>query len=258
MLLNGNGGRDVLSYSGHDNGDVYAVAAGTAAITSIGNPGQFIPVIPTGFTSLYLVAPSGSSANTFDLGAGVPYANTFVISGSPAASSASVVNLTGDGTPVTVALSKSSAIVSGGSLNTITITGNEIVNVDDGPGAVTVTGTASPDDLVVTPTGPNSASVQNNGLSPVVNVVTSLANTLGILTVAGNGGADVIQVNGTGGPDNITADLGTPTTVVSVVAGSTGYLPVNVSTPMGNGLELIVGFEHGPRHDQRDGLGRPG
>jgi hypothetical protein len=246
VLLNGNGGTDVLSYSGHDNGDVYTVSA-TGEITSIGNPGQFIPVIPTGFTSLYLVAPSGSSANTFNLSAGLPYANTYIISGSPAASSASVVNLTGDGTPVTVALSNSSAIVTGGGLHTVTITGNEIVDVKDGAGAVTVTGTASPDDLVVTPTGANSASVQNNGLSPVVNVTTTAVPNTNALTVQGNGGADVIQVNGTGGPDNITAALGTPTTVVTVVANSSGYLPVNVSTPTGNDVELIVGSSTG--HD---------
>jgi hypothetical protein len=259
VVLEGNGGTDVITYVGHDNSDNYTVDA-TGAITSIGNPGTFTPVLP-GFAigqTYDLVLAGAGGSNTFTLDSGLPYASTLILGGTPAASSASVATLNGDGSDISVQLGGSQAIVTGGGLGTVTIQGTETVNVNDGDGNVTVTGTpGTPASILVTPTSPNSASVQDSGLSPVVNVTTT-GNTSGSLTVASTpNDVDTVQVVGTGGPDSIDVALGTPTTVVTVVAGSTGYLPVNVSTPLGNNLALIVGSSTGQDKINVSGTGGP-
>jgi hypothetical protein len=264
VLIHGNGGADSITYTGHagDTGDIFNVAA-DGTITSDGFPGLYTPVTPSNTAGaanslvLFLQPAAGSSGNIYNVSAGLTYASTFILGGSPGASSASTVNLTGDGTAASVTLGNSAAIVSGG-LGTVTITGSEIVNLNDGAGTITVTGTkGQPSNLSVTPTSANSASVPDNGLGPLLNVTTASA-TSGSLVVAGTAGdVDTIQVNGTGGPDTITTALGTPTTTVTVVGSAGGLLPINVATPAGNTLALVVGSGNGKDTINVTGLGGP-
>jgi hypothetical protein len=258
LILQSNGGTDSLAYVGHDNSDIYTVAATTGTITSVGNPGQYTPVVPMGIANLVVVGAGGS--NTFNIGGPLPYTTSLILGGSPAASSAAVANLTGNGTPVTVTLGGTSgAVLTGGGLGTMTVTGVETVNLNNAAGTVGVAGTTGqPDNIVVTPTGSKTASLQDNGLSPVLNVTTTATTPAGILTVAGNtGDQDIATIEGTAGNDTINA-IGAlapnlPSVTVAPEATPGGLLPINFITLAGvvidSGLgndNLVVNSSIGP------------
>ncbi|HUT09557.1 MAG TPA: hypothetical protein VMY42_03605, partial [Thermoguttaceae bacterium] len=86
-----------------------------------------------------------------------------------------VLNLIGNGDPVTVNL-LDLPTVTGGGLGTVTLSNVEIVNLNANGGAVTVNGTAGDDAIEYAPTGPNAAAVQRADL----NIVFQLGGVAGL------------------------------------------------------------------------------
>ena len=92
------------------------------------------------------------------------------------------------------------AVVSGGGLGTVNLTGTEVVNVTGTASRdVTVNGTAEDDDLVYQPTGADAGSIQKTGLGLIANL-SQVAN----LIVGGAGGDDTLTVKGTAAADAFT------------------------------------------------------
>src|SRR5205823_7511493 len=86
---------------------------------------------------------------------------------------------------------------------TVTLTGVEVLNATAGGNIITVTGTAGPDNLSVTPTGTNTATITNAGLNLTLNTANTAA--LRITPAADN---DVVTVNGTSAADAISVVRG--------------------------------------------------
>ena len=118
-------------------------------------------------------------------------------------------NLTGDGTPAIVNMNGSTTTVTGGGLGNLVLTGNDdIVNLNNGAGAITVIGTAGPDDFSFTPTGATTATISVSGSETVLNTTNS-----GTLTIDPLGGANSVTVHVSAGTNTIHAVSGTPPTV---------------------------------------------
>ena len=120
-----------------------------------------------------------------------------------------VANVNGNGTTDMIAnLGGTTARVTGGGLGSVALPRIETLNLNAGARNITLAGTSGPDAFTVTATGPDTATAQVGGLTPVVNTT----NT-GNLTVDAGAGSDSLTVNGTSSSDTInvsgaTLDLG--------------------------------------------------
>jgi len=224
MLLDGTGGAstDTFVYNGTPANDTFTVAA-TGAVTL----NTQIAVNTPGVAKLVLDGLGGT--DTFNLFAPLPatLASTTI-------EADAVVNLAGYGTPIGVTLGGTAQQVTGGGLGVVNLPATATVNVTNGAGAVTVSGTAGlPNALVVTPTGLNSAQIQDNGPALLLNVTTT-----GALTVQGAGGPlDSVTINGT--PGNDTMQLSGGPLAPQVAFLPTGSLKtINLSA--GNTAALIL------------------
>jgi hypothetical protein len=226
---------DTLVYNGTTGSDTFAVAptTGQITLTTATGLGQ-IAVNTPGVSALVLNGISGN--DTFDVTGPQPVRYTSItLAGGP--SGASVANLTGDGTTAaTATLGGPSTAVSGGNLGALTLTGVGIVNLTNGAGNIDISGiSGQPNDLAVTPTGPNTATIEDNNLAPVVNTT----NT-GLLFVGGDGGnSDTVTVNGGNGNNTIVATSApSPTVQVDaskvVTLNTVGLTALAVSGGLGN------------------------
>src|SRR5262249_4883609 len=111
----------------------------------------------------------------------------FIEAGDPSASD--VVNLTGASGPVTVNLATQTVTGFGAP---VSLSGVETLNLDAGANDINVVGTIGPDDISVTPTGTNTATVSSAGSNLTINATNS-----GLLTVKADGGSDKLTVNAT-------------------------------------------------------------
>ncbi|HUY90682.1 MAG TPA: DUF4214 domain-containing protein [Pirellulales bacterium] len=209
-----NAGRtDHLVVNGTSDSDIFNVGnVGLDSIQILKNqPGNIYTTLPMTAPGVKVLGLNGLAGDdTFNLQAPLAF-STVAISGSGTVDP-SVTNLTGDGTAVTVNVGGVSTIVSGGGLGTVTITGNEILNLKAAGGAVTTTDSTGPNTLDVTPTDTNAATLQVEGQAPVVNLTNS-----GAFNVNFTGAGDSLVVNGTTGPDTIDAS-GSQVTVDSLLA----------------------------------------
>ena len=175
-----------MVYDGTSLNDTFTVAPTTGAITLANSHGTRLALNQISIENLALNGFDGD--DTFNITGPQPYATTSIAAGGPSASD--VVNLTGDGTAMTVTLAiipvtTTEATVIGGGLGAISLSGVETANVANGAGAVTVQGEDGDDRMVVTPSNLlDTATIQANELKPVVNATTS-----GTLTVAGGASA---------------------------------------------------------------------
>ena len=96
-----------------------------------------------------------------------------------------------------------------GYTGTLRYSGLETINLDAANASLSVTATTDSDTLVVTPFS-NGGTFQNNGVSPVVNYTSVLANTLNVNMLTG---LDTLVVNATASNDTITANV--PTGIVN-------------------------------------------
>ena len=201
---------DNLTFNGTSANDSFTVDAGTGLLHLNGQ----LVVSTAGVNNLTLNGLAGD--NTYSISASQPY-GAITVNGS-GNSDPDVLTLTGDGSLVTVTLGGATQTVSGGGLGTVDITGVGIVNLSNGAGDITVDGTAAPDAFNVTPTSATSATIQTNGLAPVLNATTS-----GALLIDGAGGSNTVTVNGTANNDTIATALDATTTSVTVGA----FLPIS-------------------------------
>ena len=209
LIFNGTGGNDSFTVTG-----LTGPTRGQIALETNFNPASNtglvqLPVQTNANISL-LILNGLAGDNTYSVTATaanpLPYTTTLV-NGS-GLSDPDVVNLNGDGTPVTVNMGTATPTVVGGGLGTVDISGVGTVNLNDLGGTITVDGTATADSFVVTPSTASSAAIQANGLAPVVN-----ATTTGTLNLDPLGGNNAVTVNGTTTSDTITTAFGATTTV---------------------------------------------
>ena len=194
---------DTLIDNGTMASDTFTLAPTTGTITLANTASGLaqLPVLTPGVANLVLNGISG--ADTFKVSGPQPF-TSIALQGGPA--DPSVAKLTGDGTTaVTVTLGGTTTTVTGGGLGTVTLSGVGVINLGNGAGDIDIQGTAGqPNDLAVTPTGTDTASIQDNGLGPWVDTTTT--GTLTIGGVAGN--SDTVTVNGTAGNSSFTATSG--------------------------------------------------
>ena len=153
-----------------------------------------VNLVPNGETTLNLDGFDGDDA--FNIASGHGYGTINISGGNP--SNTDVATLTGVGTAVNVQLGSfpvltTDAVVTGGGLGIVNLSGVEVANIDTNVQDLNVTTTISHDQITVTPTAIDSATVQSNGVSPVVN-----GQNIAALNIDGAGGNDQIAVNGTG------------------------------------------------------------
>ncbi|MEI7837018.1 MAG: hypothetical protein WCK05_11510, partial [Planctomycetota bacterium] len=144
LSLTGTAGADTLVANGTDANDAITLAATTGNITLAGRA----TIAPTGIESLTLNGLDGD--DSFTVTGAQPYTSILLAGGDPSASD--VVNLTGDGAnDLTVnTLGNANGVdptVTGGGLGTVTLSGDEIVNLNAAGRPLTVTGNAG-DDLI--------------------------------------------------------------------------------------------------------------
>ncbi len=234
---------DTLVYNGTVTNDTFFVSegGGNGQISLIASAGLFILVNTTGLGVNDLVLNGISGQDTFDVTAPVPYTSIALEASTP---DPSVANLTGDdATPVLSTLGGTSTTFTGGGLGAVTLTGVGVVNLTNGTGNVTLTGTTGqPANIVVTPTGADSATIQDNNLEPLVFLTTGAGGTLtvggnGTVTVNGTNVASVLMsVSGTGAPPNST----------NVVVNNNGVEQLPVAVTVGTAaLVLNAGLGDG-------------
>ena len=192
VLLTGTG-TATLAYNGTAVDDTFTVSA-----LNVITLNKQLTVTTSGITGLTLNGLAGN--NTFNLTGGYAYTSvTLDPSGS------NVANLTGTGlAPVTLNnLGGAAPTVTGGGLGTVNLSGVGVLNLNAFSVATMVTGTTGPDNLSVTPTGTNAATIQATGFFPVTNLTNAtslLVNTLGgsdLLSVYATQAGDAVTVNGT-------------------------------------------------------------
>jgi Ca2+-binding RTX toxin-like protein len=195
---------DRLVARGTEGNDTLAVAAGgNVTLTSLF--GAHVPLTQTGVELLTLDALAG--ADTFTIVAATGYTSIDLWGGDPAAGS-DVANVTGDGVAAVLATlgqvppSTIDAVVTGGGLGTVNLSGVEVLNLDSGTAAMTMAARTLDDVLTVTPLTATDGTAQANGASPVVNYRVGAAATFTVNLDAGN---DRLIVNGSDSDDVITA-----------------------------------------------------
>jgi hypothetical protein len=192
---------DSVLYNGTQNNETFTLLAnGTVTLSN------HITVDPASASDLTLSGLDGD--DTFNLNSPVPagLTNITLSGGNPSASD--VANLTGDGTAMAITLgsappSTTDALVTGGGLGTVAITGVEFANLNTAGGDLAVSTTADDDTLRVTPLDTNSGRLEANDRAPVVNfsntgsVTVDLGNGNDHLIVTGSSAGEVIDVTPT-------------------------------------------------------------
>ena len=187
LTVNGNGGADTLIVDGTAGVDAFVVDPVTGTVHVNGRT----PIQQIGVTNLVLNGLGGD--NHYTIGALQPFAS-ITVNGS-GNSDPDVLDLNGDGSsPVTVNLGGPTQTVSGGGLGTVVVTGVGILNVSNLGGDINVLGTSGPDSFSVSPTGANTATIQDGALAPILNTTNTGALTIAEGT-AGDG--DTVAVYGT-------------------------------------------------------------
>src|SRR5262249_15459479 len=127
--------------------------------------GLYLDMNTPGVSFLDLFGHDGD--DVFDVPGNSPFDGGVLIDGgNPSASD--IVNFTGDGTgDVTLDLDTPSITEAG--FAPVTFTGVEVLNADAGAAAITVVGSAIADDIAVTPTGTDTATLTHAGQNLVVN-----------------------------------------------------------------------------------------
>ncbi len=217
----GGSATDILYVYGTNNSDQFVVAATTGAInlSNLSEQPEALPMNTPGITRLNLLGLDGD--DNFIIGGPQPYEFLSIDGGNPSASDS--VNLSGATGTVTVNLPNTSSstpgIGIGGYGGEVDLTGIEIVNADANGHAVIVTGTTGADNIAVTPTASNAATVQaysggtaqnSQGgtlasmapVSPTFNF-SGVSTSAGGFTITGNGGSDQLFVEGTQNADTI-------------------------------------------------------
>ncbi|HWB14429.1 MAG TPA: DUF4214 domain-containing protein [Pirellulales bacterium] len=176
---------------------------------------ETVPITTTD-AAVRFIGHSGS--DTFNVPGNHPFAFGLEVEG---ATGNNTLNFTGDGTAaVTVNLGPGAVDETG--FGTVTYLGVATVNVNAGGNTLSVNGTAGNDTLAVTPTGANGVSFQaysggtaQNGqggtlasltpIGPAFNA-TSVSGAAGGFSINGNGGSDMLFVEGTQNGDTIDVD----------------------------------------------------
>ncbi|MDD4891110.1 MAG: hypothetical protein PHU85_14405, partial [Phycisphaerae bacterium] len=221
LSLAGVGGADSITLNGAAGNDIFTVAATTGNATVTGRA----TVAPTGIEALTLNGQDGD--DTFTVTGPQSYTTINLVGGDPSGSD--VATVAGDASAaLTVTLGIATPTATGGGLGAINLSGIETVNASNGAAAINIDGGTGPDSFVVTPTGANTATVQANGASPVVNTT----NTGALLIQAAGGGSNSLTVNATGAVDTIDADISAATIntglkVVTYTAANIDAVTVN-------------------------------
>ncbi|MFO0890700.1 MAG: DUF11 domain-containing protein [Isosphaeraceae bacterium] len=201
------GGEDSFVYNGTTYENVISVADGGVngiAISNVANDQLYANIQVNNITSAFI---KGRGANdTLNV---IPVGVTLSVDAN------GTYEVVGDGTPVIVNMIGPSVAFSGGGLDGLVITGDDIaVNLDNLAGSITVAGTAGPNAFVIAPSGPNSAVFHSHASEAVL-----ITTNTGLLTLSTLGG-DTVTLQGTSSNDLITATAGTnPTLQITPVGG---------------------------------------
>ncbi len=232
IIFKGFGSGDTLDLSGSDdlviNGtgvnDAFTVAATSGDVTIAGRA----TIERSGTLSdLFLNALDGD--DVFNVTGPQPYTTINLAGGNPSASDQ--LNLTGNGTAMTMSVGDASPSVTGGGLGTVNLSGIEIANINSAAGNLTVQTTGDNDVVEVTPQGPNDGTLQANGVSPVVNFATTATFSVNLL----GGSGDALTVNGSAGADVIAAS--------GLAVGITGKKTINYSNAEALAVNGLAGSD---------------
>ena len=274
------GKTDDLVIQGTTGDDRFNVtAAGNVTIRD----NQNTPLTPTittaGIDELLLRGHDGD--DTFNVPGNHPFAGTtgLVVEGGNPGSGSDVLNFTGAGATVTMALGASTITETG--FAAVNYTGVETANVNAGGANLTMTMTAGDDVTDISLTGASAGRLQNNDVSPIVhfsnsatftvdqlagdNVLrvryTTNADTIAVNVPAGtisdgtletvnfvNANTDAVQVYGEEGNDtfNVTPDPNIP---IFIDGGdSIGTSPGDTLNILAGGMGVVL--EPGPENDE--------
>ena len=234
VLIQDAGTGNTLVADGTSGDDAFVVSGLTGPTRGQVELNGQLPLQTIGVTGLTLNGLAGD--NTYTLTATFPYTTTD-INGS-GLSDPDVVDLNGNGTAVTVNLGTTSPNLVGGGLGTVDLTGVGVVNLNNGIGPITVSGTTAADAFEVTPTGSSSAAVQVAGAFPLLNATTSGALTIGDTNPADG---DTVTVNGTGGNDTIAVLRNATTDTVQVTSPAGALKTISVTSADASGLIVATG-----------------
>jgi len=175
--------------------------------------------------------------DTLAINNGHPYTRVNLRGGNPSASDTAII--AGDATnALTATIGIDTPMVTGGGLNTVTLTGIEIATVTNGGAAINIAGSTNPDTIRVTPTGTNSATIRADNFPLTLNT-----NNSGTLTVdEPNGGDDEVTVVGTGNGEVIAVARAAATTVTVGALKAVAITAANVETANvdgGSGNDII-------------------
>ncbi len=237
----GGGRLDTLILDGTAGNDIFDVTPTNLTLSQAGNPNEIsrslLSMATPGIANLTLAGLGGD--DTFNLTGTLPYTTTF-IDGS-GAFDPPTVNLTGNGTPITVnfgaaQFSATEATVSGGGLGTVTVFGVGVVNIFNGAGLVNVAGVPfTPENYVVTPVS-IAFEVQDMNPDPVFSLspIFNIDGTLAIIGDADAADGDILTVDGTGVNDVITV---TNTQILVAGTPAINYTAANLAGLRISGLE---------------------
>ncbi|MCY2929009.1 MAG: FG-GAP-like repeat-containing protein [Planctomycetota bacterium] len=249
LSLTGTVAADALVVDGTDANDAFTLAATTGDVTLAGRA----TVATTGIENLTLNGLDGD--DSFTVTGAQPYTSILLAGGDPSASD--VVNLVGDGAnDLTVnTLGNANGVdptVTGGGLGTVTLSGDEVVNLNAAGRALTVNGnslggaTTLADDLIqVSQLGAGTASgtkgqVLVNSDSPTLNFDNASA-----FTANGGTGVNVLSLLGTEAVDTVTAGPSTVTVNGGTVTVGTGINRLDVTLGGGNDTADLTLFTAG-------------
>ena len=157
-----------------------------------------------GILNVVLNAQDGD--DTFNVAGSQAYAGITVSGGDPTTSD--TLNFTGDGVnPVTLNLGTQTVGETG--FAAVAFPGVELLNINAGANALTVTGTSGQDNITYRPTAVNDGVLTRAGQ----NLVTTFTNVVTAFTVDTIGGEDAVTVLGTSTADTFTVVKGATSTV---------------------------------------------
>jgi hypothetical protein len=254
---------DSLIYNGtatNDQFDVPPADAASAATILLrnaalpGSPAAQLPVSTMGVANLVLNGLAG--VDVFNLNASIvgllPYANITLSGGDTSGSD--VANLTGTAGLETIEVDLEASTIAGLVDGLVKHVGVEVVKLDGVAGAadvLNVSGTATDDRLIYTPTGSQAGTFRKEGASTTF----SFANIGGDFTLFGGAGADDVAdevvVIGTNSHDVVTIDasaLPNPTAAVENAAGTVlkqvaldaSIETVTAQTGLGNDTIVVI------------------
>ncbi|HWB14006.1 MAG TPA: DUF4214 domain-containing protein [Pirellulales bacterium] len=210
------GGTDDFVFNGTAGNDAIAVTLGGAfpgPLVSNVVAGQLFSLVNFAHVARGTI-DSGDGDDTISVAAGAATVPLTVNGGDPSASD--VLNFAGDGTSAVTADLGASAVQQAG-FGAVTFSGIETLNVT-AKNALTVKGTAGPDNLTYTPTSGSAGTVTLAGSNLTLNA----SAVTGTFTIDPAGGSDTVTVNGTNGDDTFNVS----DSAVQVV----GLLPVSLTT----------------------------